>query len=250
MHAGCCGVICSSSFRIKKRGLKMGPRRKNTRTKTDVYQELKDQIQYLELLPGSIIRESELIERLGVSRTPIREALIRLSNEYLIDVFPQRGTYVAAISFGIARECAYMRHILDTDVCVELCRQKRNLEEELEDSLFFLQKAVNRKQVVDYIKSDNQFHQKIFEIAGHEMTWSIISDSRAHYNRVLTLDLRREGVMENSMKEHREMIKLIAEGNEKELRDLLDVHHDYIHMRKKEEILRYDFPKYFENEVP
>jgi len=227
----------------------VGPTRKNTRTKTDVHNQLKDQIQYLELMPGSVIRESDLIDRMGVSRTPIREALIRLSNEYLIDIFPQRGTYVSTISFGIARECAYMRHILDTDVCVELCRQRRNLEEELEDSLFFLQKAVNRKQVVDYIKSDNQFHQRIFEIAGHEMTWSIISDSRAHYNRVLALDFRREGVMETSMKEHCEMVRLIAEGDEKRLRDLLDMHHDYIHMRQKEEILRHEFPTYFENEV-
>ena len=125
-----------------------------------------------------------------------------------------------------------------------------DLSEELEDVLFFLQKAVNRNNVVEYIKNDNRFHKRIFQIAGHELTWSIISDSRAHYNRVLTLDMRREGVMEQSLKEHQRLVELIAEGNEKELLALLDVHHDYIHMRDKEAILRKEFPAYFENEVP
>ena len=224
------------------------PTRKNVRSKIDVQRKLKDQIQFLEMMPGEVIRESDLIDRLGVSRTPIREALIRLSGEYLIDIFPQRGTYVAPINFGIAREVAYMRHILDTDVCVALCRQKRDLSEELEDSMFFLQKAVNRGNVVDYIINDNKFHKTIFQIAGHEMTWSIISDSRAHYNRVLTLDLRRNGVMEKSLEEHRRMVEMIADGREKELLALLDMHHDYIHMRERERQLRAEFPAYFEND--
>ena len=224
------------------------PTRKNVRTKIDVHNQLKDQIQFLDMMPGEVIRENELIERLGVSRTPIREALIRLSGEYLIDIYPQRGTYVSMISFDIARECAYMRHILDTDICVTLCREKRDLKEDLEDVMFFLQKAVNRGNVIDYIKSDNKFHKTMFQIAGHALTWSIISDSRAHYNRVLTLDLRREGVMEKSLEEHRRMIELIAAGKEKELRALLDVHHDYTHMPQRERELRSEFPEYFANE--
>ncbi|MBR2188771.1 MAG: GntR family transcriptional regulator [Eubacterium sp.] len=221
---------------------------RNTRTKIDVYRLIKDKIQFLDLMPGQVIKESELIEQLGVSRTPIREALIRLSSEYLIEIYPQRGTYVSNINFGIARECAYMRHILDTNVCRELCRKKADLHDVLEDSLFFLQKAVNRKDVVEYIKNDNNFHRIIFRTAGHEMTWEIISDSRAHYNRVLTLDLRREGILEKSLHEHQEMVELIASGDEKNLLKLLDVHHDYTHMPQREQELRAAFPAYFENE--
>jgi len=223
-------------------------RTKATKQKVDVYHLIKDQIQFLELMPGQTIKESEMIEELGVSRTPIREALIQLSSEYLIDIYPQRGTYVALINFGIARECAYMRHILDTDVCVELCRKKANLSEALEDSLFFMQKAVNKKDVIEYIRNDNEFHRTIFRTAGHEMTWEIISDSRAHYNRVLTLDLRREGILEKSLNEHRRMVELIREGKEKELLKLLDIHHDYTHMADREKELRTEFPAYFENE--
>lgn len=64
-----------------------------TGNKVDVYQTLKNAIQYLALMPGSTINEQELASELGVSRTPIREALIRLSSETLIDIYPQKGTY-------------------------------------------------------------------------------------------------------------------------------------------------------------
>ena len=141
-----------------------------------------------------------------------------------------------------------MRHILDTEVCVDLCRHKADLSEALEDSLFFLEKAVHKKDVTEYIKNDNQFHRTIFRTAGHELTWEIISDSRAHYNRVLTLDLRREGVLEKSLNEHRQMVELIKAGDEKNLVKLLDIHHDYTHMPQREKELREAFPAYFENE--
>ncbi len=59
----------------------------NRRSRIEVYTSLKDAIQYLELMPGEMIHENELVEKLGVSRTPIREALIRLASEYLVDHF-------------------------------------------------------------------------------------------------------------------------------------------------------------------
>ena len=62
--------------------------RPKRRSRGEVYTELKDAIQYLDLMPGSVIHENELIEQLGVSRTPIREALIRLASEYLVDIYP------------------------------------------------------------------------------------------------------------------------------------------------------------------
>ena len=221
-------------------------RAKTTRQKIDVYRLIKDKIQYLELMPGQVIKESEMIEEFGVSRTPIREALIRLSSESLIDIYPQRGTFVALINFGIARECTFMRHILDTEVCMQLCRRQSNLEDVLEDSFFFMEKAVKKNDVIEYIRNDNTFHRTIFRAADHELTWDIISDSRAHYNRVLTLDLRREGKMEKSLDEHRKMVEMIRAGAEKELMALLDIHNDFTHMPQREQELRAEFPAYFE----
>lgn len=218
------------------------------KSKLDVYQELKDKIQYLELMPGEPIKESVLTKKLSVSRTPIREALIRLSSEDLIDIYPQRGTYVAPINFGIAKECTYMRHILDSDVCLKLCQEKTNLDNIMEERIFFMKRSVKNKDVKEYIKNDNRFHATIFKAAGHEITWEIIADSRAHYNRILTLDLQRDGILEKSLNEHLELLELIKNGNEKLLIQLMDTHHDYSSMDTKEAELRSEFPEYFRAE--
>ncbi len=218
------------------------------KSRIDVYDSLKDAIQYLELMPGSIIHENELVEKLGVSRTPIREALIRLSSEYLVNIYPQRGTYVSTIDFHLAHEIAYMRHLLDTEVCLDLCRQHTRLQDAVEERMFFMQQAVKRCDVVGYIKNDNAFHNAIFAVAGHEMIWEIISNSRAHYNRMLTLDLQRPGVMEKSYQEHLDIVSAIESGDEKALTAILDRHHDHQDMQTREKEIRAMFPAYFENE--
>lgn len=221
------------------------PRR---RSRIEVYDTLKDAIQYLELMPGSIIHENELVEKIGVSRTPIREALIRLSNEYLVDIYPQRGTYVSTIDFHLAHEIAYMRHVLDTEVCMTLCRGRVPVQDAVDEKLYFMSQAVKRRDVVGYIKNDNAFHNAIFAVAGHEMIWEIISNSRAHYNRMLTLDLQRPGVLEKSYQEHLDIAAAIEQGDEQALAGILDRHHDHQDMAEREKEIRAMFPAYFENE--
>lgn len=218
------------------------------RSRIEVYTSLKDAIQYLELMPGSMIHENELVEKLGVSRTPIREALIRLASEYLVDIYPQRGTYISTIDFHLAYEVAYMRHILDRDVCLSLCRKKVSLHEAVDEKMYFMSQAVKHKDVVGYIKNDNAFHNAIFAVAGHEMIWEIISNSRAHYNRMLVLDLKRPGILEKSFQEHQDIVRTIAEGNEDELSTIMDRHHDHRDMPEREQEIRAMFPEYFAHE--
>lgn len=216
-------------------------------SRIEVYDFLKDAIQYLEFMPGSMIHENELAEKMGVSRTPIREALIRLSNEYLVNIYPQRGTYVSTIDFHLAHEIAYMRHVLDTKVCMALCRRRVPLRDAVDERLYFMSQAIKRQDVVGYIKNDNAFHHAIFAVAGHEMIWEIISNSRAHYNRMLTLDLQRPGVMEKSFQEHRDIVATIARGDEEALTQILDRHHDHRDIQERANAIRAMFPAYFEN---
>ena len=75
-----------------------------TRNSKNIYSELKDMIQFLDLKPGQAISESQLCASLGVSRTPVREALIRLADEKLVCFFPQSGTYVTRIDLDYIKE--------------------------------------------------------------------------------------------------------------------------------------------------
>jgi len=209
------------------------------------FRELKDAIQYLEIMPGSTIVESELSEKLGVSRTPIREALIRLSEEHLVNIYPQSGTYVAKISFELAYEVAYMRHLLDSDISLKLCRERVKISDAIDEPIYFMQTAIRCGDIVSYIRHDNQFHGKIFELAGHSTIWNIISNSRAHYNRVLTLDLRRLGRLEQSLEAHKKIVEFIESGDEKSLISVMDQHHDHHPDKEWEKEMCSLFPEYF-----
>ena len=209
------------------------------------YTELKDAIQYLTIMPGSVLNEAELVQQMGMSRTPIREALIRLSEEYLVNIFPQSGTYVAEINFELAYEVAYMRHLLDGDVSMALCKKAAKIRDLLDEQLYFMKSAIKKNDVAEYIRQDNSMHGAIFKFAGHGMIWTIISNSRAHYNRVLMLDLRRPGEMEQSLKEHKALIECIESGDEERLLGIMEVHHDHKMDPEFIQRLKNLYPEYF-----
>lgn len=219
--------------------------RKRPQGRSIAYTELKDAIQYLELPPGSVLSEGDLVARMGMSRTPIREAMIRLSEEFLINIYPQSGTYVAGISFELAKEVAYMRHLLDNDICLSLCRRRAKIRDRLDEHIYFMQSAVRKNAVAEYIRHDNLLHGAMFNYAGHGSIWTIISNSRAHYNRVLMLDLQRPGKLAESLAEHDTLIECIESGDESRLRNILDTHHDHQMEHAYEDEIRGLYPDYF-----
>ena len=75
----------------------------------EIYHTLRSEILSLTLAPGQLIAEAELARRFGVSRTPVRTALSRLQADKLVEVFPQKGTYVAPVDWDFVRQLIYMR---------------------------------------------------------------------------------------------------------------------------------------------
>ncbi len=84
-----------------------------------VHDALRDAIVRVAILPGQAISETEMAASFGVSRTPIREALIRLADEGLIDIYPQAGTFVSRIDLAAVREAQFVRQTLETAVGIE-----------------------------------------------------------------------------------------------------------------------------------
>ena len=83
---------------------------------------LKENIVMLELEPGSRISENELAAEIGVSRTPVREALIELSKSKIVEIYPQRGSYVSRIDWGLVEEAQFMRVTLEKAVIRLACQ--------------------------------------------------------------------------------------------------------------------------------
>ncbi len=204
--------------------------------KVDVYKTLKDAIQFLDFKPGSAVNEASLVAELGVSRTPIREALIRLSDEMLVDVFPQRGTYVSKINLKIAKEMAYMRHVMEMEICIDLCKNQADLSNLTGSTLHAMEYTIKQQDIVSYIKLDNEFHRLLFSVNGHEPIWNIISNTRAHYIRFLMLDMGFPNSLEESYLDHQRIVEYILNGNKNELKKLLDAHHDHMTMKRESQI--------------
>ena len=214
------------------------------RTKVNVYELLKEKIQFLEIKPGTRIVDSELSEEFGVSRTPIREALKRLEEEQFVNIYPQRGTYVAKIDFVLVKEMAYMRHILENDIFQKLCSEKKQVAAEVEENLLLMKLALKHKDYKGYIQQDGQFHRNLFACGGHEKIWDTISGFMAHYTRVLVLDMMMPDSLESSYESHLRIVECIESGMTDELNAIMEVHHDY-YMTEADEKIKNEHPDYF-----
>ena len=212
--------------------------------KLNVYHTLKNAIQFLEIKPGTQIVEAELGAELGVSRTPIREALMRLADEMLIEIYPQRGTYVTKIDLSLSKEMAYMRHVIEMDVFIKLCEEKANLQDAVEDKLYLMNLALKRKDPIEYIIQDAEFHRAIFAYANHDMIWDVIANTRAHYVRTLVLDMSLPSSLRKSYQSHQMIVKCIQNGDKEKLTEVLEEHHDY-KINERDEKLMVMYPDYF-----
>ena len=149
---------------------------------------LKENIVMLELEPGSRISENELAQELGVSRTPVREALIELSKGKIVEVYPQKGSYVSLIDWKLVEEAQFLRLTLERAVirlaCQELEEDKlQGLEKNVKLQLFYLE----NNEIADLMQLDNQFHKELFNITDKSHIYRLMSNMNLHFDRLRTL---------------------------------------------------------------
>lgn len=197
-----------------------------TSQKKNVLQTIRDKIQFLDLKPGEKLNEKALAEEFSVSRTPVREALIHLSDEKLVDIFPQSGTYVSKIKLSMVVELVYMRHILESRILDNLCSKQARVYDAVAKCLTMQEIAVGKGDVIDFMRHDDEYHQILFGLAGAYEIWRIISSTRAHHTRFRVLDLQLPSGIQSSFQEHTRIVELIQNGKRDELREVLDLHHD------------------------
>lgn len=150
------------------------------------YRVLKYNIMSLKLKPGQYISESELSQQLDISRTPIREVIMRLKEEHLIEVKPQIGTYISLIDRHLIEEAFFMRYFLEKEAMKLACTSFP------EDKLIELEKnLVSQKHIagktdleIEFHNLDIQFHGIIFAGVSLENVWKCILKISTHYNRL------------------------------------------------------------------
>jgi GntR family transcriptional regulator, rspAB operon transcriptional repressor len=174
------------------------------------YRVLKDNIMALDLKPGELLSESNLSETLKISRTPIREILMKLKNEHLIEVKPQAGTYVSLIDMDLINEAIFMRSVLEKEVLREACGGfPEELFIELEKNLFAQKLVVDKEgKEIEFHNLDKDFHKLIFLGCNKLNIWDAIMNISTHYNRMRLLSEMKSNKMQ-IIKDHEEVLEII-----------------------------------------
>ncbi|MGE3222517.1 MAG: GntR family transcriptional regulator [Parvibaculaceae bacterium] len=165
-------------------------RGQRTTTATLIYREIHRDIVSMQVKPGAALNEKALSEQFGVSRTPVREALIRLVEDGLVDVFPQSGTFVARIPIAGIAEAVLIRQALEC-ATVEHAAEKADLSDiDLLDEVIARQRFYGeRRDINAFHESDEKFHETIAAIAGHPGIWSLLKSVKVQIDRVRRLTL-------------------------------------------------------------
>ncbi|MCE1238162.1 MAG: GntR family transcriptional regulator [Hyphomicrobiales bacterium] len=161
-----------------------------------VYAVLKRMILSLALEPNEALSEKELALRLGVSRTPVREALIRLADEDLVEVLPQRGTFVSPILTADVLEAQFLRESLEAAVVRRAAENpSAKLLSEMATLLEKQHEAANAGRSVDYLQLDEAFHRAISDGVAMPRAWRLIHSVKGQMDRVRFLSLPNKAHM-------------------------------------------------------
>lgn len=205
---------------------------------------LLDNIINLELAPGSAVSEKELSLQMNLSRTPVREALIELSKLKLVEILPQRGSYIARIDYGLIEETRFMRLVLENAVVELACAQ--GIEEKYFDSLRenLVQQQVNLTSTDNalLLRLDNDFHRIIFQSVNKMGIYEVIRQQMVHADRLrsLTIKLIQNEIVTND----HENIFYALRKRDGELAKMVMTRHLTRYEDEKSEVCR-NYPDYF-----
>jgi DNA-binding GntR family transcriptional regulator len=209
-----------------------------------VYAALRQSIINLNLEPGTVISEKEIALRYKISRTPVREAFIHLSQEALVQVIPQKGTLVSLIDVNRAEQEFFLRLNLELAVQKSFMKNCRPEHFERLESLIKVQsKALKQREYIEFLNYDDAFHRVFFEAAGQELSWVVLETLCGHYHRIRLLTAWFRDIAEDLVREHRQLLKALSEKNPAAAKKQLKEH--LSKLQSEETMLREKFPNYF-----
>ncbi len=209
------------------------------------YQQIRSDIIFLRHKPGERLAVKNLCDQLGFGRTPVRESLLRLQQEGLVQTVPQSGTYVSTISLEAAENGRYMREILEGNIAVECCARATPTDIDALDHTIALQKeALLKRDCGEFLVNDNLMHQTLYVIAGRERVWDWLNSANADLERyrrlhIQTQDLQWDAIID----EHHTIRNAIASRNPAEANFLISKHL-HVMLDAREQVVA-EFGEYF-----
>lgn len=168
-----------------------------------IHADLRAELVALKRRPGEVVSEAEIALAYGVSRTPVREAILKLSDEGLVEIFPQSGIFVSRIPLSALPEAIIVRKALEATTA----RFAAGLA--TTSQILSLQAILQRQREADaaddrdaFHQADEHFHATIADVAGYPGIWTLIQQVKVHVDRFRQLTLPQKGRMTQVIAEH------------------------------------------------
>lgn len=199
------------------------PRRESNATL--IRRALRDEIVNMARKPGDPISEKAIAAAYGVSRTPVREALLSLSEERLVDIFPQSGTFVARIPLAELPDAMLVRESLETTI-IEIAARVASDQDiaDLKAQLELQQQAAAAGNRAVFHQCDETFHASLARIAGYPGVWSLVQKVKYQIDRFRHMTLTMSGRGMAIVGEHRAIVEAIAQRDPARAKAMMDAH--------------------------
>lgn len=190
-----------------------------------VFRMLRSSIVTLRLTPGTALSEQDIAKRLEVSRQPVREAFIKLSEVGLVRILPQRGTFVVKISRKAVTDARFVRE------AVECAIARRAAEviapeavETLRDLIAQQKVAARAASPEDFFMLDEAYHRSLAEGAGCAYAWKVIGEAKAQMDRVRFLRLSEATPMDHLIAHHQDILDAIVAKKADAAEEAMKIH--------------------------
>jgi DNA-binding GntR family transcriptional regulator len=189
---------------------------KRPSARATVHAELRRRIIALDLPPGAPLSENELAAELGVSRTPVRESLILLGEEELVQVFPQLGTFVSRVDLQQVADAQFVREAVEL---ASLRDAAERIDAGIDPAgLAALRDVLERQRAVEgdaeaFFPLDEEFHQTLLAVGGHAGAWRSVQSAKAHLDRARRLGLRTVSPVADLVAQHTAVVDALEAGD-------------------------------------
>ncbi len=190
-----------------------------------IYSDLRSELVSLQRRPGEAISEAQIALSFGVSRTPVREAILKLSDEGLLDLYPQSGIFVSRIPIDALPEAIIIRKALE-ETTARLAAERATPSQ-----ILALRSVLERQREANsagdsetFHQADELFHATVAEVAGHPGIWKFIQQVKVQVDRYRRLTLPQSGRMAKVITEHAAVLTAIEAHNGERARQAMKAH--------------------------
>jgi len=224
------------------------PKRPGENSRQYAYRVLLDAIMSFRFPPGTVLSDGELSEALGVSRTPVREAIMSLAESRLVTVYPQKSSCVSLLSLAAAEEGLFLRCQTERAILQEAI-QKAGSDDLLamRENLAAQKQCLLRGDKAGFMMQDNAFHKLMYLSVNRPWTWTVVTGIVTHLDRIRWLQVHQNSMemLEHTYAEHCAIFDAIMSRSTEPMDEFLhkhltgDYHRDILDLIQR-------YPDYFE----